>query len=60
MGWSGNMQFVSGDTAFPVRYQLVPMRDPEAKYEIAGASWAEPDTEHAAALLQRLRRDPIW
>ena len=57
-GWSGNMQFMSGDTAFPVDYRLVPVQDPEAKYDIAGASWAEPDVEHAAALLQQLRREP--
>ena len=57
-GWSGNMQFMSKDTAFPVSYRLVPVRDPEVKYEVTGASWAEPDVEHAAALLQQLRREP--
>ncbi len=57
-GWSGNMQFMSEETAFPVDYRLVPVRDPEAKYEVAGASWAEPDIDHAAALLQQLRREP--
>jgi hypothetical protein len=52
------MQFMSGSNAFPVAYRLVPVQDPEAKYEVPGASWAEPDIDHAAALLQRLRRDP--
>jgi len=56
-GWSGNMEFMSEETAFPVGYRLMPIDDPEAKYSGSGASWAEPDIEHAAALLQRLRRD---
>ncbi len=57
-GWSGNMQFMTENNAFPVDYRLVPVQDPEAKYAVPGASWAEPDIDHAAALLQRLRRDP--
>lgn len=57
-GWSGNMQFMSADTAFPVDWRPVPVIDPEAKYEAPDTCWAEPDIEHAAALLQRLRRNP--
>jgi len=56
-GWSGNMQFMSDETAFPVGYRLVPVDDPEAKYSGTGCVWAEPDIEHAAALLHRLRGD---
>ena len=52
------MQFMTENNAFPVDYRLVPVQDPEAKYAVPGASWAEPDIDHAAALLQRLRRDP--
>lgn len=56
-GWSGNMEFMSDDTAFPVGYRLRPVDDPEARYSGFGASWAEPDVAHAAALLQRLYKD---
>jgi glycosyltransferase involved in cell wall biosynthesis len=57
-GWSGNMQFMSEKNAFPVAYRLTPVDDPDGKYsDTGGACWAEPNIEHAAALLQLLRRD---
>jgi glycosyltransferase involved in cell wall biosynthesis len=58
-GWSGNMEFMNDEGAFPVRWRLTLVDDPDAKYTSAdGACWAEPDIEHAATLLQRLRREP--
>jgi glycosyltransferase involved in cell wall biosynthesis len=57
-GWSGNMEFMNEENAFPVDYRLIPINDSDAKYSGNGCPWAEPDIEHAAAILQRLRRDP--
>jgi glycosyltransferase involved in cell wall biosynthesis len=57
-GWSGNMEFMNGTIAFPVDYRLTSINDPDGKYSETSCVWAEPDIEHAAAILQWLRRDP--
>jgi glycosyltransferase involved in cell wall biosynthesis len=46
-GYSGNMDFCSDETAFLVRYRLVPVKDGEYPFW-QGQEWAEPDTMHAA------------
>ncbi|MCC4597570.1 glycosyltransferase [Xanthomonas campestris pv. phormiicola] len=54
--WSGNLEFMAGDDALLVDYQLVPV--PADAYPFAdGQHWAEPDIEHAAALMRRLADD---
>jgi glycosyltransferase involved in cell wall biosynthesis len=46
-GWSGNMDFMTAANSFPVRYQLVQLRERIGHYQ-AGETWAEPSVEHAA------------
>ena len=57
-GWSGNLQFMDGECAALVDYQLVPVRDPRQVYDIPGAHWAEPNHEQAAAYLRWLADNP--
>lgn len=50
-GWSGSSDLMRFDGAHPVRFDLVPARDPQLTYDVPGARWAEPDIGHAASLL---------
>jgi hypothetical protein len=50
-GWSGNMDFMSVSTSFPVRYRLVELEHDVAHYR-AGDIWAEPSIDHAAELMR--------
>ena len=59
-GWSGSTDFLDAQNGCPVRYTLVPARDPQRIYEFPGLVWAEPDVDHAAELLRRLRGDLAW
>ncbi|HQT39424.1 MAG TPA: glycosyltransferase family 4 protein [Acidocella sp.] len=56
-GWSGNLTFMTPETSALVSYRLVPPVDERGVYEVAGARWAEPDIEDAAAQLRRLGHD---
>lgn len=57
-GWSGNLGFMDEASAALIGYELVPMRDESGVYQrLAGARWAEPDIDHAAAWLLRLGED---
>jgi len=56
-GWSGNMEFMTPQNSLPVDYRMVPVEDPNGDYRAGGQEWAEPDTEHAAALLRRVAFD---
>jgi glycosyltransferase involved in cell wall biosynthesis len=56
-GWSGNMDFMSHRDSALVGYELVPVDDPQGTYTVAGTSWAEADTDEAAAWLARLYAD---
>ncbi len=53
-GWSGNMEFMTVENSFPVRYSLVEVQDDQGKYPSDLGKWAEPDIYHAADLLRRL------
>ena len=55
--WSGNMDFMSEDTAACVGYRLVTLERDYGPYE-KGQRWAEPDLDDAAAWMRRLRDDP--
>lgn len=55
-GWSGNMEFMTVDSAIPLPYRMVPVADPSGIY--AGGNWAEPDVDAAAAALRALRDEP--
>jgi glycosyltransferase involved in cell wall biosynthesis len=54
-GWSGNLEFMSDETACLIPSRLVPIQDPQNIYR--GQMWAEPDIEVAAAKLRHLRSD---
>ncbi|AFM23492.1 glycosyltransferase family 4 protein [Desulfomonile tiedjei] len=51
--WSGNMDFMNEDNSFPVRYSLVPIEH-DVDHYTRGASWAEPDLDHAAELMKKV------
>jgi hypothetical protein len=51
-GWSGNADFLSDETGFPIRYRLRPVAPGE--YPFAAGEWAEPDIGHAAAVMRYL------
>lgn len=53
-GWSGNLDFMNADNSLLVDVKLVPAEDPQGTYAYAAQRWADPDPDHAAALLRRL------
>lgn len=56
-GYSGNVDFMTADTAFMLDYRLVPV--PKDAYpHAAGQVWAEPDARQAADIMIRLADDP--
>ena len=56
-GWSGNLAFMNAAVSALVSYRLIAVTDPRGNYEVAGARWADPDIEDAAAWLARLGAD---
>lgn len=56
-GYSGNMDFTLPGSALLVDYTLVAVGEGNEPYD-AAAVWAEPDVEHAAALLRQAWMDP--
>ncbi len=60
-GWSGNMTYMRQTTACLVDHRFVPVNGSAPAYTehgIAGrARWAEPDLDHAAALMTHLAHD---
>ncbi|MFL6263451.1 MAG: glycosyltransferase [Thermoanaerobaculia bacterium] len=56
-GYGGVTDFLDDDTGYVVRHRLTALEKPEGPYP-AGAVWAEPDVEHAAALLRALANAP--
>ena len=63
-GWSGNMDFMSDDTAALVNYIYTPVVDTQVAYA-SGAfmrpqMWAEPNLLHAGELMARLVDDPAY
>jgi glycosyltransferase involved in cell wall biosynthesis len=55
--YSGNLEFMTDDTAILVPYDLVPVPIGCRPYP-AGTLWAEPDLDAAACALQELAADP--
>jgi glycosyltransferase involved in cell wall biosynthesis len=53
-GWSGNMTFMTPETAALVSYRMVPAIDPRGTYQFPDLRWADPDIEDAAAQLRYL------
>jgi glycosyltransferase involved in cell wall biosynthesis len=56
-GYSGNVDFMTAENSYLVDYRLVPIGPGHAPYPAAG-DWAEPDIEHAAALMREVFADP--
>ncbi len=57
--WSGSTDICPPDLCYPVDHALVPFSDHHPAYAgLRRARWAEPDTEHAALQLRRVRSDP--
>ena len=56
-GWSGNMDYMTEETSFPVRYRLIDVEDPQKIYHRTEGAWADPDYEHAAEIFLRLKED---
>ena len=50
-GWSGNLEFMSDETAYLVRYEMTRLERAHGPYP-AGAEWADPDLDHAAELMR--------
>jgi glycosyltransferase involved in cell wall biosynthesis len=55
-GYSGNMDFTLPGSALPVDYSLVPVGPGNEPYDAASV-WADPDIEHASALLRQVSMD---
>lgn len=56
-GYSGNVDFMPDE--FLVPFTLVPVGSGRDPYP-ATARWAEPDVDAAAALMRRVRNEPMW
>jgi glycosyltransferase involved in cell wall biosynthesis len=56
-GYGGVTDFLDETTGFVVRHHPVALAASQGPYP-AGAVWAEPDVEHAAALMRALADDP--
>lgn len=56
--WSGNTDFADASNSYPVAYALRAVARTVGPYR-AGETWAEPDVEHAAALMREVVTDPV-
>jgi len=56
-GYGGVTDFLDDETGFVVRHRLVALEKSQGPYPV-GAVWAEPDVEHAAALMRALANAP--
>jgi glycosyltransferase involved in cell wall biosynthesis len=57
-GYSGNLDFMTAENGLLVDHRLVPI-GPGAPPYPADGEWAEPDIEHAAALMRMVFDDPV-
>ncbi|MCB0880586.1 MAG: glycosyltransferase [Thermoleophilia bacterium] len=56
-GYSANIEFADRDVCYLVDYSMVPVAHGVGPYP-AGGAWAEPDLDHAARLMRRVREHP--
>ncbi|HEV7363924.1 MAG TPA: glycosyltransferase family 4 protein, partial [Solirubrobacteraceae bacterium] len=56
-GYSGNLDFMSAQNSWLVDHELVPIGEDAEPYPPTG-EWAEPDLDHAAALMREAVADP--
>ncbi|MCR4999812.1 MAG: glycosyltransferase, partial [Lachnospiraceae bacterium] len=57
--YSGNTEFMNGDVACMVDYELVPLTRDIGPYQ-KGMHWAEPDVDQAAEYLRKLYQDEAF
>lgn len=58
-GYSGSNEFISDDTAVSIQYSLTPVGEGAYPYG-NGQFWAQPDIDHAAWAMRRLKEDSNW
>jgi hypothetical protein len=56
-GWSGNMDFMTAENALVVRHDMRRLQEGDYPHW-QDQSWAEPDVDHAAALVEGILADP--
>lgn len=56
-GWSSNMDFMTLNNSYPVRYDLVELDQDYGPYK-KGAIWANPDVDHAVSCLLEIMTQP--
>lgn len=55
--YSGNVDFMTAENSYPLDYRLVTLTRDYGPY-MRGASWAEPDLDHAARLIRHVVEQP--
>lgn len=55
--WSGNMEFMTVNNSFLVQYEPTALQYDLGPYK-QGQIWAEPDVDHAAALMRQIYEQP--
>lgn len=58
-GWSGNMEFMTPETACLVGFRETGVIDPQGIYNDWDQVWAEPNEAEAVDWLRRLRSEPV-
>src|SRR5207253_11003241 len=56
-GYSGNLDYMTAENSYLVNFRIVPIGAGADPYPPDGV-WAEPDVEHAAALMREVFDDP--
>ena len=56
-GYSGNLAFMRDDNSYLVRHRLTELAEDVGPYP-AGSTWADPDVDHAAELMRRVKDQP--
>ncbi len=56
--WSATTEFLDESCGVPIRYRLIPARDPRGVFEAPGAVWADADIADAAQALRTLADAP--
>ena len=56
--WSGPVDYLTTDNAFPVPYELTAIDEHDSAHFVDGLDWAEPDLTAAAAFMRSIIDDP--
>jgi glycosyltransferase involved in cell wall biosynthesis len=57
--YSGNVDFCSPETTFPVSYRLIQVPEGAARWRCSGAQWADPDVDAAARQMRAVFEDYV-